>query len=66
MGKRVVNVEFGVEIPVDATDEQIDEWLRYTFGAIGGMSGENPLKEYDGEAIYMERFVIIKARPCRS
>ena len=51
MGK-CVNVEFEVEIPVNATDQQILEWLRYTFGATSGMSGENPLKEYDGEAIY--------------
>lgn len=49
---RRVSVEFEVEIPVEATDEQIVEWLRYTFGELGGMSAVNPLSEYDGEAVF--------------
>ena len=51
MMKKRVSIKFDLEIPVDATDEQIAEWLQYTFGAAGGISGKNPLKDYEGEAI---------------
>lgn len=51
MGMRV-SVEFDVELPAEATDEQVDEWLRYAFGERASMSGDNPLSEYDGEAVF--------------
>lgn len=48
-----IMVEFEVEIPVDdATDEQVEEWLRFTFGEVGGMDSSNPLSEHDGEAVF--------------
>ena len=28
---KIAHVEFDVEIPVDATDDEIEEWLRYEF-----------------------------------
>ena len=38
-------------LPIDsATDEQIQEWLEFQFGARGGIGTDNPLHEYDCDA----------------
>lgn len=29
--KRIAHVEFDIEIPIAATDDEIEEWLRYEF-----------------------------------
>lgn len=34
---KIAHVEFDVEIPVDATDDEIEEWLRYEFRDNGTM-----------------------------
>ena len=46
MGKRR-HVEFDIEIPIEATDEQIDEWIDYMFGDKGCMHYKNPLWAWD-------------------
>jgi len=39
---RNINVQFSVDVPDDATDEQIQEWLNFELGASGRMSMSNP------------------------
>lgn len=36
--------------PVDATDNQIQEWVEYCTGYRGSISMDNPLNQYDLEA----------------
>jgi hypothetical protein len=42
---RLITVEFDLELPAQATDEQIQAWLKYEL--IGGTIDENnPLRRY--------------------
>ena len=43
-------VTFEVTPPVDATEDQVEEWVRYCLGELGGIENENPLSDYDLEA----------------
>ena len=46
-----VTVKFELNIPdVDATDEQIRDWVRFELGEIGGLSEDNPLCDHEVEA----------------
>jgi hypothetical protein len=48
-----VKVEFEVNIPVEgATEEQIEEWLRFSFGDNGVMENKNPLSNFEPEPIF--------------
>ena len=43
-----IEATVNITLPVDnATDEQIQEWLEYQFGARASISTDNPLHEYD-------------------
>jgi hypothetical protein len=47
----MIRVSFEVKnIPAAATDEEIEEWLRFSFGATGCLSLDNPLVDYEAEA----------------
>lgn len=38
-----VKIEFEIEIPeIDATDEELEDFLRFEFNDNGHLSGENP------------------------
>ena len=39
-----------VSAPIECTDEQFEEWVKYCLGYTGQISLENPLHEYDLEA----------------
>ncbi|MEW6691579.1 MAG: hypothetical protein AB1340_01940 [Pseudomonadota bacterium] len=45
-----VRVEFSVQVPDKVTDDQIEEWVEFELGVLGGMSGDNPLSDRDLEA----------------
>jgi hypothetical protein len=47
---KTVSVEFQVEIPVEATEEEIEEWVRFCLGEHGSMCGDNPLSCHDLQA----------------
>ena len=40
--RRIIRVEFEMELPCAATHEEIDEWLHHQLGQ-GGVSTDNPL-----------------------
>ena len=45
-----INVEFSIDLPVDATSEQVREWVEFELGNRGSCSGDNPLVDYEIEA----------------
>ena len=45
-----INVEFSIDLPVDATREQVREWVEFELGNRGSCSGDNPLIDYEIEA----------------
>lgn len=56
---KTVHVEFDVEIPADATEDEIDEWLRYMLHDRGSMQANNPLEGNEVEPVnfsFMWRF----------
>ena len=46
----MVEVKFSVKPPVEATEEQIREWIYFELGYHAQMSTDNPLHEYDLDA----------------
>jgi hypothetical protein len=46
---KTVKIEATIVVPVDATDEQIHEWVSYNIHERAQMSGDNPLCDYDIE-----------------
>ena len=46
-----IKVTCEVEVPVDATKEQITEWVRFNLSQSGSI-GRNPLLEHPCEAIW--------------
>jgi hypothetical protein len=48
---RVVHVSFSVALPCDATHDQILEWLSCRLGYAGGIDLDNPLEDFDVDAI---------------
>ena len=42
---RTVTVTLDVPVPFDATDEELEEWLKYETGYNGCISNDNPLSE---------------------
>lgn len=36
------------------TDKEFEEWIKYQVGQFGGMKADNPLADYDLEAIVRE------------
>jgi len=50
MAHRNIKVDFELQLPADASVEEIDTWLKYHLGAIGHISEDNPLVDYDLEA----------------
>lgn len=47
----VIIVEFEVELPSKATDDQVTEWLKYELSR-GSINASNPLAKHDIEADY--------------
>jgi hypothetical protein len=45
----LVKVTMEVQLPVAATEDQVDEWLRYEMHATGSMTADNPLGQYEPE-----------------
>lgn len=50
---KLIDVKFETELPVEATDQQIQQWLEYCLGATGGIESSNPLSDYDLEAHFL-------------
>ncbi len=48
---REVTVELVTKVPCEATDAQVEEWVKYQTGVYGGMNKDNPLAEYDLDGI---------------
>lgn len=48
---RLVKVEMTIALPISATLDQVEEWVNMESGARGSMSGDNPLADFDIEAI---------------
>lgn len=48
---RVIRVQFDVVLPCDATREQVLEWIAFELHYAGGCDGDNPLIDYDLEAM---------------
>jgi len=46
-----VRASFEAYVPVAATEEQIEEWIRFELHADGSISGRNPLSRHGLEAI---------------
>ncbi len=47
-----IKIEFEVEIPdIEHTENELEEFLRFTYGAISSMRLENPFNYYDADAI---------------
>lgn len=51
MSKRI-KVEFELDLPVEASREEIEEWLKFELTG-GAITGSNPLYEYCVVADYM-------------
>jgi hypothetical protein len=48
-----VKVQYEIELPIDnATDEEIEEWLRFELHDNGEMSCKNPFDEFEPEPIF--------------
>ena len=43
-------VKFEIDIPVDATESEITEWVKFELGATAQMSAGNPLVMFSLEA----------------
>ena len=49
-----ITVEFDVEVPEEATTEQIQEWLDYELGG-GSMKSDNPCRgDIEAQTVYFE------------
>lgn len=52
-------VTFQITPPVDATEEQVEEWIKFHIGATGSMKGDNPLADHDLDG----RHVFVQGTP---
>lgn len=55
-----VRIEFEVVIPDtdnEPTQEQIEDWLKYSFGIIGRLSGDNPFINHEPTPNYGSFFI---------
>lgn len=48
----LITVEFEMRLPISATDDEIDEWIKYELGG-GSISGKNPLSAHELEYWHM-------------
>jgi len=48
---RLVKVEMMIALPISATYDQIEDWIAFECGRSGSMDGDNPLINYEPEAI---------------
>lgn len=48
---RLIKIEMTIALPVSATLDQIDEWVRMECGHYGGIDMDNPLVHHEPEAI---------------
>lgn len=51
---KTAEVRITVDIPVEATDEQIKQWLKYETGYCADIPMSNPLSHYDLETDKIE------------
>jgi len=47
-------VKINVVAPVECTEEQFEEWVKYCTGYTGSININNPLHEYDLDATYVD------------
>jgi len=47
-----ISVQFEADVPEDATEAQIEEWVRFGLHERGDMSARNPLAEHDVDAVF--------------
>jgi len=47
-----IKVEFEMQLPVPATDDEIEEWLRFELHDNGSMQSHNPLSECEIDPIH--------------
>lgn len=53
----VKTVKFSVEVPDDASDEDIEAWVAFELHALGSMSAANPLAHTDLRAEFGSVYV---------
>lgn len=46
----IVKVEMTIRVPAGATEDQVEEWLRFELHAGGSISNENPLLRFSPES----------------
>lgn len=49
-----VRVEFELVLPADATEQQVDDWIRFELNLHGSLSLSNPLDQYEIEASWID------------
>lgn len=49
---KTVKAEFSVLVPDEATNKEIEDWLKFHLGATGSLSLDNPMSEKDIEAVF--------------
>ena len=53
-----VRVTFDVELPnIEATDEEVEEWLRFNLHDNGSMSMKNPLADEEVEPVFPSFYI---------
>ncbi len=45
-------ITFRVDVPEDVTSKDVEHWIKFNIGVMGGISDDNPLCDEDLEAKY--------------
>lgn len=48
---KTVTVQFDVQVPASATDQEIEDWVSFDVGASFKFDGDNPMADRDLNAI---------------
>ena len=55
MKTKQYNVSMVIDVPdVGATEDEVEEWVKFQVGYCGGMSATNPLESHDIETNWIE------------
>ncbi len=57
LGKRV-KISVVVQCPVPATDEQVQQWVKFNLHCLGSIEHSNPLADFDMEGVSSSSVIV--------
>ncbi len=54
-----VEIRLEIDVPDNATNQQIEDWVSFQVGLLGSCSGDNPMVDMDLDPLWINSYVSV-------